>query len=534
MKMNGKEVYLRQNVLAEPLLNFWYAWPYLVSPATAAMFVANAHMKIMQSFVAAPQVHVSALKDPAMRGGPFLSCAADKVGDIRWLIERTKKEQGPLLELERDIMALNALLLSEADGSSLEPLYARVPDGLKGYVELTYDTNHLPAFRFIEGLLYKSRYHNPSLQSVALSTIGQDDRPVFFSTPRLKRDGCVHLDLPFGSETLDELFRMKSSPRPYGHIREALGVSAEDEPLFASFFTGEPPRPAERFGGDGVRIRYFGHACVLIETRGANVLTDPVISYQYESDCYRYTFADLPETIDYVLITHSHQDHCIFESLLQLRHKVRNVVVPRSTGGGIADPSLKLVLRSMGFKNVVELDELETIDAGGLSVTSLPFLGEHGDLNIRTKAAYLVQASGRTVLCAADSNNIEPKLYEHISGLFGDIDVLFIGMECEGAPLSWVYGPLLTKPLNRKMDQSRRYDGSDYLKGMDIVNRLRPAHVYVYAMGQEPWLTFLTTIRYTDESRPIVESNKLLADCRARGITAERPLGHKEIFLPAR
>ena len=68
---------------------------------------------------------------------------------------------------------------------------------------------------------------------------------------------------------------------------------------------------------------------------------------------------------------------------------------------------------------------------------------------------------------------------------------------------------------------------------MEIINQLNPAQVYVYAMGQEPWLTFLTSIQYTDESRPIVESNKLVAECRDRGITSERLFGHKEIVLHA-
>jgi hypothetical protein len=97
--------------------------------------------------------------------------------------------------------------------------------------------------------------------------------------------------------------------------------------------------------------------------------------------------------------------------------------------------------------------------------------------------------------------------------------------------LSWLYGPLLTKPLARKMDQSRRFNGSDYEKALDIVERLKARQVYVYAMGQEPWLTYLTSIQYTDESRPIVESNKLVGECRNRDIGAERLYGQKEIFL---
>jgi hypothetical protein len=107
-------------------------------------------------------------------------------------------------------------------------------------------------------------------------------------------------------------------------------------------------------------------------------------------------------------------------------------------------------------------------------------------------------------------------------------------MECDGAPMSWLYGPLLTKPLTRKMDQSRRFDGSDYEKAKDIVDRLKPTEVYVYAMGQEPWLTFLTSIKYTPESRPIVESDKLVEYCTGRDVIAERLFCQKEIFLEAK
>jgi hypothetical protein len=106
-------------------------------------------------------------------------------------------------------------------------------------------------------------------------------------------------------------------------------------------------------------------------------------------------------------------------------------------------------------------------------------------------------------------------------------------MECDGAPMTWLYGPLLTKQLARKMDQSRRFDGSNFEKGLDLVNRTRPKEVYVYAMGQEPWLTYLTSLQYTAESRPIVESNKLVEECRGRGMTSERLYCMKEIFLGA-
>lgn len=527
--MRNGNLYLKQNVLVEPLVNQWYAWSCLISPAAAAMFIANSHLKIMQSFAAAPQMHVNALKNPAMRGGPFLNYGVGRVQDVKRLIDKTQKEQAHMLELAAAIQSVSELLEEEGTGSSLEPLYEKIPAPLKGYVELVYDLNNHPSIRFIEGLLYRSRYYDTKAQSIVLSLVEHDDRPFALSTPSLPDGGRLSLPLPFSAPQLDELFRMKFVPRPYAYIKDILQVADADDELFSSFFTEEPAEVAPRYAGEGTRVRYFGHACILFESKDVSILTDPVISYKYDSEVYRYTYADLPDEIDYVLITHNHQDHCMFETLLQLRHKIKQVIVPKNSGGGLADPSLKLVLENIGLRNVREIDEMERVEFEGGSITGLPFLGEHADLNIRTKLAYLVNLRDRSVLCAADSNNLEPKLYEHIHGLVGDIDTMFLGMECDGGPLSWLYGPLLTKPMPRKFDQSRRLNGSNCERGISIVNLFNPRTVYVYAMGQEPWLTYLTSIQYTDESRPIVESNMLVEQCRARGITSERLYGCKEI-----
>jgi L-ascorbate metabolism protein UlaG (beta-lactamase superfamily) len=527
---NGS-VYLKNNIQAEPLFNQWYAWPHLISPATAAMNIANAHLKIMKSYVMAPHIHAAANKNPAMRGGPFIDYDGKRVNEIKELMERTQKEQTEKIKFAESIAKLNDFLANEARGYSMEPLYANIPDALKGFVELTYDLNNFPAVRFIEGLLYRSKYYDPSLQSLALSEVTRDERAFVFSTPRLEDPSNIHLRIPFNHDGIDELFRMRSVPQPLGHIKEVLQLNGESEELFHSFFTTEKPPAPPRYDGDQVRIRYFGHACILVETKNVSVITDPLISYSHPSELFRYTYLDLPETIDYALITHSHADHLMFETLLQLRHKIRNIVVPKNGGGFLQDPSLKLMLRNVGFKNVIEIDEMETIEIPDGVITSVPFFGEHADLNIRTKSAHVIRLLGKSAMCAADSANIEPKLYEHVHELLGDIDVLFIGMECDGAPLTWVYGPLLTKPVDRKMDQSRKLSGSDCQRGLGIVEQLKCKQVYVYAMGAEPWLDFVTSIKYDDTSKQIIESKKFIEDCTGRGLPCELLYGSKEIFL---
>ena len=526
--MQEPKLYLKQNVQCEPLYNQWYAWTHLIAPHTAAMFIANLHLKIMKSYVAAPQIHANAVKNPAMLGGPFIDYQGGRVDEIRALADRTAKESAHMIEFAEAIKALNDLLNNEAKGFSLEPLYEKIPQTLKGYVELVYDLNNNASIRFLEGLLYKSRYYNPEKQSILLSLIDQDDRAFALSTPRLPDDKSLQLRIPFANEAIDELFKLKQVPQTLSYISERLGLSPDHEELFRTFLTDEQPPELQSYSGEGVRVRYFGHACILLETRDVSILMDPALSYSYDNGIERYTYKDLPETIDYVLITHSHQDHVMFETLLQLRHKIKNIIVPRAHGGNLEDPSTKRVLDNIGFKNVIEIDEMDTIEVPGGSITGLPFFGEHCDLNIGTKAAHLISLKDKTFLLAADSNNIEPELYRHLFGLVGEIDILFLGMECDGAPMSWLYGPLLTKPLDRKMDQSRRFSGSNYEKGRQIVDCFNFDEVYVYALGQEPWLTYALSLKYTEESNPIIDSNKLIADCHSRGIISERLFGHKE------
>lgn len=530
--MENTAYYLKSNVMAEPLVDSWYAWAHLIPPATAARNLTERHLRIMESYIESPETHQAAVKNPALLGGPFMDFDRNRVEDVKRLRDRTLEERDHLVRLSRAIGQLDALLREKATGYGLESLYAEVPACLQGYVELVYDLNSHPSFRLIEPLLYKSGFYDPSLQSLMLSEIRGDDRPFVLSTPRLDKDGSVQLPIPFASRQLDALFRMKTEPSSRASILDTLGLDGEGAERFRSFLTTEPPPPYSQYDGAGARWRYFGHACILLETREVSVLLDPVLSYTYETDISRYTYDDLPEVIDYALITHNHQDHILFETLLQLRHRIRNIVVPRNGGGALQDPSLKLLLKQCGFQSVIELSEMEEVAFDRGTITAVPFLGEHGDLNVLTKSAYLLRLGRHSLLFAADSCNISPKVYEHVHREIGDVDALFLGMECDGAPLSWIYGPLLTQRLDRAMDRSRRLAGSNYERALAILDQLRSKEVYVYAMGQEPWLNYVMSIKYTDKSNPIIHSDHLIETCRERGITAERLFGEKEIFLP--
>ena len=529
--MNTEMLYLKPNVVIEPLVDRWYAWAHLVSPATASRNIVKRHLKIINSYIQAPHIHAAAVKNPKMLGGPFMDLEDGRLEDVKSLKADTLAKQEDLIEFSSALDELERVLKEHENGYSLESVYEKVPDILKGYVELIYDLNNNPSYRFFEPLLYNSKYYKPASQSIALWVTENDERPFCLSTPRLDAEDVLHLNIPFSHKGIDELSKMKRTANSLENIAALLGIGEEDMELFSTFFTEEEPPKYEYYTGDKVRMRYFGHACILVETKDVSILIDPLISYYgYDSPVDHFSDVDLPDVIDYVLITHNHQDHVLFETLLPLRHKVKNIIVPRTSSGLLQDPNLKLMFEQIGFDNIVEIDEMQSIRFEDCTMTGLPFTGEHCDLNIKSKICYHVKVEDFSLMFVADSRIIESRLYEHIQQMIGDVDVVFLGMECDGAPLTWLYGPLLPEDISRDKDSSRRLAGSDCQKGMSLVNIFNPREVYVYAMGQEPWVEFISSVKYTDESNPIVQSDRLVETCESRGIIAERLFGEKELF----
>jgi L-ascorbate metabolism protein UlaG (beta-lactamase superfamily) len=68
-----------------------------------------------------------------------------------------------------------------------------------------------------------------------------------------------------------------------------------------------------------MKITKLGHCCLLIETKGKRILTDPG-SYTIEAHSKL-------ENIDYILFTHEHQDHYHLDSLKVLLEKNPQVAV---------------------------------------------------------------------------------------------------------------------------------------------------------------------------------------------------------------
>ena len=526
--MSNELYYLKSNVKMEPLIWQWYAWPYLIPPISAGCNIMARHLRIMNSYVQAPLIHKKANMNSRFIGGPFADLKSDYVNEVNELIKMTEQECRELISLATSFKEADLMLQNQAQGHTLEQLYPKLPENLRGLVELVYDLNNKPSLRIIEYLVYK-KYYNDKHQEIALSLMNDDKRPFVLSTPRVYSENEIYLKVGFTDKRLDWLFQLRNVPQPLSKIKEWFEIDKKQEKLFTSFFTNQhAPNVQANYIGEGVRVRYFGHACILLQSKDTSIIIDPVLSYNTGTNIERYTLNDLPDRINYLLITHNHQDHVLIETLLQIRNKVDTVILPRNSKGNLADPSLRYIFNKLGYTKIIEIDEFDEVKFSDGEIMGFPFLGEHSDLNIQTKIAHIVTLKGKRFAFCADSNNLDSQLYENIFSHIEPIDVLFLGMECAGAPLSWLYGPLLSQPIKRTDDISRALNGSNFDRAWPIVELSGCKEAYVYAMGQEPWLGYIMALEYSENSIQIKESNKFIENCTQKNICAERLYLKKE------
>jgi L-ascorbate metabolism protein UlaG (beta-lactamase superfamily) len=168
-------------------------------------------------------------------------------------------------------------------------------------------------------------------------------------------------------------------------------------------------RPPARVEGAAWRIAYIGHASLLIQTAGLNLLLDPVWSNR--ASPFRFigprrvndpgiAFADLP-TIDAVLVSHGHYDHLDVLTLSRLAaaHRVR-VITPLGNDAIMRnhDPAIKA--EAYDWDHRVDL-------GAGVAVTLVPTrhwtARNLSDRNMALWASFVIETPGGSIYFVADS-----------------------------------------------------------------------------------------------------------------------------------
>jgi L-ascorbate metabolism protein UlaG (beta-lactamase superfamily) len=159
----------------------------------------------------------------------------------------------------------------------------------------------------------------------------------------------------------------------------------------------------------GIRTIFIGHATVLIQVDGMNILTDPVFSNyigpnrlfsQRRTANPGVKIEDLPR-IDVILISHNHYDHLDIRSLQRIARQQSEA--PRILVGIGNRP----LLESYGLKNVTELDWGDVVQISGIKVHFLESVhtSRRGlfDTNKTLWGAFLVETRAGNIYFAGDT-----------------------------------------------------------------------------------------------------------------------------------
>lgn len=188
-------------------------------------------------------------------------------------------------------------------------------------------------------------------------------------------------------------------------------------------------------------IIWFGHSSYLIHIDGVNILVDPVLSGHASpvsfvtrafagSDLYKA--ADMPDSIDYLIITHNHYDHLDLDTIKVLAPRVRRVILP----SGVREDLERIPIPADA---ITELDWWETTElTPGSSITATParhFSGRGLRRNGSLWSSYVLNFGGYTLFIGGDSGY--DTHFKEIGNRFGPFDIALL--ECGQYDMMWPY-----------------------------------------------------------------------------------------------
>jgi UDP-MurNAc hydroxylase len=160
-----------------------------------------------------------------------------------------------------------------------------------------------------------------------------------------------------------------------------------------------------------MRVTYFGQACTLIEVAGRKILTDPWLTEgaYFGTWFHTHLLAEagvtpeaFPKDIDYLFLSHEHQDHVDPSTLQHFSPRLPVLICQFPT------PKFRHYIEGLGFQNIWEVPPGQKIALENeVTVTVL------GSAEYTNDSALLVEGDGCTLLNETDCKLSYPDL-EHL------------------------------------------------------------------------------------------------------------------------
>ena len=185
---------------------------------------------------------------------------------------------------------------------------------------------------------------------------------------------------------------------------------------------------------------WFGHSSYFLQIDGKKILVDPVFSgnaspVKFTTKSFAgsdiYTANDIP-VIDYLFITHDHYDHLDYETIIQLKPKIRKVITGLGTGAH---------LESWGFdkNSIIEKDwnEEVVLEPGFVvnTTSSRHFSGRGFKRNGALWMSFVLTTPGMKIFLGGDSGY--DTHFKQIGDTYGPFDLAIL--ECGQYNEYWKY-----------------------------------------------------------------------------------------------
>lgn len=220
---------------------------------------------------------------------------------------------------------------------------------------------------------------------------------------------------------------------------------------------------------------WFGHSSVLIKSKVGNILIDPIFSKNAGPvpgmvKAFRgsttYRSSDMP-AIDVLIISHDHYDHLDYKTVLQLKDKVKAIVVPIGVGSHFI---------KWGFdpKRITELNWNDSTQTENkIAITATPAKHRSNRTLAVDKtlwASYVIKIDGYSIFYSGDGGY--GKHFKQIGKQYGPFDLAL--MECGQYSPNW--------PSHHMTPEQTAQAAQDLQTQI-----VQPVHWAKFAESDHPW-----------------------------------------------